>query len=107
LEKKMTTRQKYPGTVSTPVQKEALAALEEIAASDMAMEQELADFTGNPSTPQEQTDYQELVTLLQSLDGPDSMKTLGYNRAVPPSGGPVSTSANQPMNPLIKYTAPK
>ena len=34
---------RYSGTASTPVRKEALAAIEEIAASDLAMEQELAD----------------------------------------------------------------
>ena len=42
---------RYSGTASTPVRKEALAAIEEIAASDLAMEQELADLTGNPATP--------------------------------------------------------
>jgi hypothetical protein len=70
---------------STPIEKAAFAAIEEIAASDMAMEQELADFTGSPSTPQEQSDYQELVTLLQSLDGPEySLRTKGYSRAAYP-----------------------
>jgi hypothetical protein len=86
LEKKMQKPPRYSGTASTPVRKEALAAIEEIAASDLAMEQELADLTGNPATPREERDYLELVALDRSLDGPEHrMSTLGYSRAVYPA----------------------
>jgi hypothetical protein len=69
-------------TPSTSIKRAALKALQETAAADAAIAQEIAGLTGNPSTSQEEADYQELVALLQSLDGPEySMRTVGYNRA--------------------------
>ena len=61
------------------------AAETQIAAAETEIADVMRDFTGNPSTPREQQDFQELKALLRSLDGPEySLRTQGYSRAIFP-----------------------
>jgi hypothetical protein len=94
----MKRREGYPAASTTPPEvtfrKEVLAAARKSARAETRLADEVGAFTGNPSTAQEQTDYQELVALLQSLDGPEPLLRIqGYSRAVfPQPVDPTDTS---------------
>jgi hypothetical protein len=81
---------KYPDPAATTraastVQKQILAAARKSAAAETEIADVMRDFTGNPSTPREQKDFQELKALLRSLDGPEYLlRTQGYSRAIFP-----------------------
>lgn len=74
--------------------KEVLAAARKSAAAETRLADEVGEFTGILSTAQEQSDYQELVALLQSLDGPEPLLRIqGYSRAAfPQPADPADTS---------------
>jgi hypothetical protein len=84
----------YSATSKTPPEvtfrKEVLAAARKSAAAETQLADEVGAFAGNPSTAQAQSDYEELVALLQSLDGPEPLlRAQGYSRAAfPPLTGP-------------------
>jgi hypothetical protein len=101
VEKKRKTMKRsegYPAESTTQSEttfrKEVLAAARKSAAAETRLADEVGEFTGVLSTAQEQSDYQELVALLQSLDGPEPLVRIqGYSRAVfPQRANPADTA---------------
>jgi hypothetical protein len=85
LEKKMASRQQNREPASTPVQKAALAALQEIAAAEKGTELELAEAFGVLDRPQ-QRHLEEIYLLWVSLgqNGPEKiLETTGHGYSQP------------------------